>query len=330
MRMIGWRSYRGSTVASKYPTCSFSHSHGPARARAVLTKKFHLLGYKFINPSYSDSLCRDHFQAQAQPLQFPKLRSCILLATKYDMIALRDWALTAIEMIYPPSLTPLATARTPDTHAAFIYAVDALALARQCDVPSILPAVFYCLSTIRWRYNEDGGRGHGILDPVDMRRMIVGRESLLDASMRLATTMSLPHSLLPSTLVKSLAASSTAAAATPAAIVVAIESESGESSGLSEQQQQQHSRPLASLSLPVLERFCVGPSPCREAVTKEWMRVFVGPDTCYRPQSILRSLSEITINPESKLCVQCAQVHLENLRRQTELVVKAIPAWFGL
>ena len=212
------------------------------------------------------------------------------------MIALRDWALTAIETIYPPSLTPLATTRTPDTNAAFIYAVDALALARQCDVLSILPAVFYCLSTIRWRYNEDGGRGHAILDPVDMRRMIVGRESLQDASIRLATTMSLPHSLLPSTLVKSLA-----------------------ESGLS--------RPP---SLPVLERFCVGPSPCRDAVAKEWMRVFVGADTCYRPQSILRSLSELSVNPESKLCVRCAQGHLENIRRQTELVVKAIPGWFGL
>jgi hypothetical protein len=242
------------------------------------------------------------------------------------MLALRDWALTAIETLYPPSLTPLATARTPETNAAFIYAVDALALARQCDIPSILPAVFYCLSTIRWRYNEDGGRGHGILDPVDMRRMIVGRESLQDASMRLATTMSLPHSLLPSTLVKSLATAATAAAG---------ESESsGESAGLSSLSVSAGlvplSRPPASLSLPVLERFCVGPSPCREAVTKEWMRVFVGPDTCYRPPSILRSLSEITVNPGSKLCVQCAQEHLENLRRQTELVVKAIPGWFGL
>ena len=219
------------------------------------------------------------------------------------MITLRDWALIAIETIYPPSLTPLATARTPDTNAAFIYAVDALALARQCDVPSILPAVFYCLSTVRWKYNEDGGRGHGILDPVDMRRMIVGRESLQDASMRLATTMSLPHSLLPSTLVKSLAA------------------ESGSGSGL----------PRPAPLLPVLERFCVlGPSSCRETVAREWMRVFVGADTCYRPQSILRSLSELSVNPESRLCVRCVQEHLENLRRQTELVVKAIPGWFGL
>jgi len=218
------------------------------------------------------------------------------LATKYDIIALRDWATTAIETVYPPSLTPLATARTPETNAAFIYAVDALMLARQCDVPSILPAVFYCLSTIRWRYNEDGGRGHGILDPVDVRRLIVGRESLQDASMRLATTMSLPQSLLPATLVKLLA-----------------------ESGLP--------RPPP---VPVLERFCVGLSPCREAVTKEWMRVFVSTDTCYRPQSILRSLSELSVCPENKLCMRCAQEHVENIRRQTELVVKAIPGWFGL
>jgi len=109
--------------------------------------------------------------------------------------------------------------------------------------------------------------------------------------------MSLPHSLLPTTLVKSFA-----------------------EFGLS-------SRPSL---FPVLERFCVGPPPCREAVTKEWMRVFVSPDTCYRPQSILRSLSELSVNPEGKLCVRCAQEHLENIRRQTELVVKAIPGWFGL
>lgn len=211
-------------------------------------------------------------------------------------MGLRDWAITAIQTIYPPSLTPLATARTPETNAAFIFAVDALALARQCDVPSILPAIFYCLSTIRWKYNEDGGRGHGILDPVDMRRLVVGRESLQDASIRLATTMSLPHSLLPTTLVKSLA-----------------------DSGLS--------RPPLT---PVLERFCVGPSPCREVVAKEWIRVFVSADTCYRPQSVLRSLSELCVNPESKLCMLCAQEHTDNIRRQTELVVKAIPGWFGL
>lgn len=242
----------------------------------------------------TETHCRDH--AQAQPLQFPRLRSYILLATKYDIISLRDWATTAIETIYPPSLTPLATTRTLETSAAAIYAVDALALSRQCDIPSILPAVFYCLSTLRWRHNEDGGRGHGVLDPGDMRRLIVGRESLQDASVRLATTMSLPYSLLPTPLVNSLA-----------------------ELGLS--------RPSL---VPILDRFCVGPPPCREAVTKEWMRVFVSADTCYRPQSILRSLSELSVNPESKLCVRCAQGHLENIRIQTELVVKAIPGWFGL
>jgi len=139
------------------------------------------------------------------------------------MITLRDWAATTIEVIYPPSLTPLATTHTPNKNAAFIYAVDALALACQCGVPSILPAISYCLSTIRWRYNEDGGRGHRIMNPVDMRRTIVGRELLQDASIRLATIMSLPRSLLPSTLVKSLA-------------------QSGQS---------------RLPSIPVLERFCV-------------------------------------------------------------------------
>ena len=60
------------------------------------------------------------------------------------------------------------------------YRVEAIVLARECDVLEILPAAFYSLSVQRWTHGADGGRSHLTLSPYDLRRLIVGREGLQD------------------------------------------------------------------------------------------------------------------------------------------------------
>lgn len=53
-----------------------------------------------------------------------------------------------------------------------------ICLAREFDIPEILPAAFYTLAVQRWANGSDGGRSHLILSPDDLRRLIVGREML--------------------------------------------------------------------------------------------------------------------------------------------------------
>lgn len=57
-------------------------------------------------------------------------------------------------------------------------------LARECDVPDILPAAFYALSVQKWSCCADGGRSHLVLNPSDLRRLIAGREGLQDFLIR--------------------------------------------------------------------------------------------------------------------------------------------------
>lgn len=60
------------------------------------------------------------------------------------------------------------------------HITEAIALARECDVPEILPTAFYALSVQRWNHGAEGGRSHLTLSPQDLRRLIAGRESLQD------------------------------------------------------------------------------------------------------------------------------------------------------
>lgn len=55
---------------------------------------------------------------------------------------------------------------------------EAICLARQCDIPEILPAAFYALSVVRWSHRADGGQSHLQLSPADLRCFIIGREEL--------------------------------------------------------------------------------------------------------------------------------------------------------
>lgn len=211
------------------------------------------------------------------------------------MTGLRTVSQQALECLYPASLN-LLFAGPPLQQSTIVHnAAEAILLARICDVPAVLPAAFYHLSTAKWRYDEDGGRAHASLSPIDVRRLIMGREALLDASIRLATTLSVPFGLLPSNVQEFARAD------------------------------EDHS-PNAP---PITQAFCS--STCAGAVLKEWSLAFFSPETAYKNISLLKTLKELAeANSPEELCLNCSIIRSSWLMKQTKLVMLSIPGWFGL
>ncbi|KII90239.1 hypothetical protein PLICRDRAFT_108318 [Plicaturopsis crispa FD-325 SS-3] len=107
----------------------------------------------------------------AHPVTFDILSGALRISTKYEIAALRQWDLDELYSRWPHDTTTM----TPN---ALPHAAEAISLARECDVPEILPAAFYALSVQRWSCGADGGRSHVVMSPADLRRFISGRESL--------------------------------------------------------------------------------------------------------------------------------------------------------
>ncbi|KAL5525217.1 hypothetical protein ACEPAF_9086 [Sanghuangporus sanghuang] len=169
---------------------------------------------------------------QVRPIVFDVLARALRMSTRYGMRTLREWALTQLRTTWPAQVERMSPVALP-------HAADAIALARSCDVPDILPAAFYALAIQRWRPapvhapsakavsamvvtshsismsrtklsfatsrvagslinsvfspshatgvaaglelgGTDGGRAHALLDPLDLRRLVMGREALRD------------------------------------------------------------------------------------------------------------------------------------------------------
>ncbi|KAL5520390.1 hypothetical protein ACEPAG_9614 [Sanghuangporus baumii] len=169
---------------------------------------------------------------QVRPIVFDVLARALRMSTRYGMCTLREWALTQLRTTWPVHVERMSPVALP-------HAADAIALARSCDVPDILPAAFYALAIQRWRPapvlapsaravsamvvtshsisvsstklsfatsritgslinpafspshatgvaagldlgGTDGGRAHALLDPLDLRRLVMGREALQD------------------------------------------------------------------------------------------------------------------------------------------------------
>lgn len=94
----------------------------------------------------------------------------------------RDGLLTLRTWVRGHSLTlPVMHKCTyPFTNGSHETEAEAISLARECDVPDILPAAFYALSVQKWSCSAEGGRSHTVLHPSDLRRLIAGREGLQD------------------------------------------------------------------------------------------------------------------------------------------------------
>ena len=131
------------------------------------------------------------FSKMVHPIPFTLIPSALRIGTKYEIGALRKWAVNHLRARWPSDLEcmdmsslpcaagePHATSPYNHSHMSRLHHAEAVALARECDVPEILPAAFYALSLQRWGYNAEGGRSHLILSPADMRRLVIGREHL--------------------------------------------------------------------------------------------------------------------------------------------------------
>jgi hypothetical protein len=228
-------------------------------------------------------------------ISFSTIKSYLTISNKYEMTALRTMSQQALECLYPASLNLLFSGSPLQQSTIVHNAAEAILLSRTCDVPSVLPAAFYHLSTAKWRYDEDGGRAHASLSPIDIRRLIIGREALLDASIRLATTLSVPFGLLPPN-VQEFA-----------------------------REDQDHG-PNAP---PITQAFC---SPtCAGAVSKEWLSAFFSPEAAYKNISMLKTLKDLAeANSPPELCPNCSVIRSSWLMKQTKLVMLSIPGWFGL
>ncbi|KAH7911873.1 hypothetical protein BJ138DRAFT_1112858 [Hygrophoropsis aurantiaca] len=108
-----------------------------------------------------------------QPVVFQVLAGTMRISTKYEIYDLREWAKRELFSRWPIDLTKMNNNALP-------HAAEAICLARECDIPEILPAAFYALSTQRWAHNAEGGQSHLTLHPEDLRCFIAGRESLQD------------------------------------------------------------------------------------------------------------------------------------------------------
>ncbi|KAG2129498.1 hypothetical protein DEU56DRAFT_496936, partial [Suillus clintonianus] len=107
---------------------------------------------------------RDKFNSQT--VIFDTIAGALRLSNKYDIADLRQWSTRQLFLRWPQDLTKM-------TYAAFPHAAEAICLARECNVPEILPASFYALSILRWTHLADGGQSHLLLSPADLRCFIV-------------------------------------------------------------------------------------------------------------------------------------------------------------
>jgi hypothetical protein len=104
---------------------------------------------------------------------FEVLSGSLRIATKYELPELRQWTIARLVERWPKlELLPSLSRTVPTPHAL------AIAIAREVDVPELLPAAFYSLSVEKWREKCDGGDAHHVLSPEDLRRIILGREGL--------------------------------------------------------------------------------------------------------------------------------------------------------
>lgn len=108
---------------------------------------------------------------------------------------LRDHALKGFERLYPGDCISIMHSRSPlQQLATFQDSAEALVLARRCNAESVLPSIFYCLST--GRHGEDG-KYHPDIDPCDIRSLKAGKEKLDQVREALAAGPIVPMELMP-------------------------------------------------------------------------------------------------------------------------------------
>ncbi|KAI6118427.1 hypothetical protein F5141DRAFT_1098580 [Pisolithus sp. B1] len=113
----------------------------------------------------------DRSTFESRPTMFDSfgvIASALRISTKYEISDLCSWSKQQLLSRWPIDLLEMNC-------AAFLNAAEGITLARELDVPEILPAAFYALSMQRLGRRGDGRNIDHILSPEDLQRLIVGR-----------------------------------------------------------------------------------------------------------------------------------------------------------
>ncbi|KAI6117182.1 hypothetical protein EV401DRAFT_1610131 [Pisolithus croceorrhizus] len=116
----------------------------------------------------------DRSTFESRPTMFDSfgvIASALRISTKYEISDLCSWSKQQLLSRWPIDLLEMNC-------AAFLNAAEGITLARELDVPEILPAAFYALSMQRLGRRGDGRNIDHILSPEDLQRLVVGREKL--------------------------------------------------------------------------------------------------------------------------------------------------------
>ncbi|KAL1751485.1 hypothetical protein FB107DRAFT_278628 [Schizophyllum commune] len=109
--------------------------------------------------------------AYGRAQHWPVLKGALRISTKYAIADLREAVVTSLRAIWPETIFDMDLNCLPN-------AAEAITLARECNVPEILPSAFYALSVQRWSTGADGWTNHLAISPSDLRRLIAGREAI--------------------------------------------------------------------------------------------------------------------------------------------------------
>jgi len=102
---------------------------------------------------------------------YDMIASILRLATKYEISKVRACATAKLHELWPSP----ANLENMDVRAFSPHRADAVALARQCDLPEILPAIFYSLAVDYTHTHVLPGR---LSEAADQRRLVTGSARL--------------------------------------------------------------------------------------------------------------------------------------------------------
>ncbi|KAI0298966.1 hypothetical protein B0F90DRAFT_1818300 [Multifurca ochricompacta] len=106
-------------------------------------------------------------------LSYENIASLLRLATKYEIPEVREHTITKLHELWPSP----ARLEAMDEDAFSPYRADAISLAMQCDLPEILPAIFYSLA-VDYIHTTGLVLPGRLTDPADQLRLVVGAARL--------------------------------------------------------------------------------------------------------------------------------------------------------
>ncbi|KAF8507679.1 hypothetical protein BU17DRAFT_57205 [Hysterangium stoloniferum] len=102
------------------------------------------------------------------------ISGALRLATKYEIRELRAWTASHLSQLCPPlDLLPLHISQM-----GFLSHEAVIAIARETDLPHLLPTAFYLLATNKGADEIPSGNENQIISFADSQRLINGREGL--------------------------------------------------------------------------------------------------------------------------------------------------------